>query len=63
LIQQHAIQHGITSIEQFLCSWLVASTLKIRKENHISFYFLKFLLEMLMINVSENSLEMYLEEA
>ncbi|XP_035228988.1 uncharacterized protein LOC118201073 [Stegodyphus dumicola] len=63
LIQQHAIQHGITPIEQFLCSWLVASTLKIRNENHISFYFLKYLLEILMINVSENSLETYLEEA
>ncbi|XP_035218348.1 BAI1-associated protein 3-like, partial [Stegodyphus dumicola] len=63
LIHQHAIQHAMTSSELSGCSWIVASSLKSRGEGRISFYFLKFLLEALLISMIDDPLEKDLEKA
>ncbi|KAF8782782.1 hypothetical protein HNY73_013022 [Argiope bruennichi] len=63
LLQQHALQHGITPTEQCVCSWIVASSLKIHQEDRISFYFLYTLLEGLIADIYDDPIEPYLEEA
>ncbi|GIX72581.1 hypothetical protein CDAR_6302 [Caerostris darwini] len=63
LLQQHALQYGLTSTEQCVCSWIVASALKINQEGRISFYFLHTLLEGLISDIYEDPIEPYLEGA
>ncbi|GFU29271.1 c2 domain-containing protein [Nephila pilipes] len=63
LLQQHALQNGLSATEQCVCSWIVASSLKINQEDRISFYFLYTLLEGLIADIYRDPIEPYLEEA
>ncbi|GFQ97253.1 c2 domain-containing protein [Trichonephila clavata] len=63
LLQQHALQNGISSTEQCVCSWIVASSIKINQEDRVSFYFLYTLLEGLTADIYKDPIEPYLEEA